>query len=139
MAITQAMTTSFKSDILKGDQDLLVDTLKIALYTSNATIDASTTAYTTSYEITGTGYTAGGKTLTGATVNTSGTTAYVSFTNVSWTGASFTARGALIYNSSQANKSVAVLDFGADKTVTASTFTIQFPNNDATSAVIRIA
>lgn len=138
MAITQCMTTSFKVDILKGDQDLLVDTLKIALYTSAANLDATTIAYTTSGEVSGTGYTAGGNTLTGATVSSSGTTAFVSFANTAWTSASFTARGALIYNSSQSNKSVAILDFGADKTTT-STFTIQFPTADAANAIIRIA
>ena len=138
MAITQCMTTSFKVDILKGDQDVLVDTLKIALYTSAANLDATTVAYTTSGEVVGAGYTAGGQTLTGATVSSGGTTAFVSFTNVSWPAASFTARGALIYNSSQSNKSVAVLDFGADKTTNA-TFTIQFPTADAANAIIRIA
>lgn len=138
MAITQCMTTSFKVDILKGDQDLLVDTLKIALYTSAANLDATTTAYTTSEEVSGAGYTAGGNVLTGTTVSSSGTTAFVSFANTAWTSASFTARGALIYNSSQSNKSVAVLDFGADKTTT-STFTIQFPTADAANAIIRIA
>jgi hypothetical protein len=139
MTISQAMTTSFKVDILSGDQDLLVDTLKIALYTSSATIDASTTAYTTSEEIVGTGYVAGGNTLAGAVINSSGTTAFVSFDDSVWSSATFTARGALIYNSSKSNKTVAVLDFGSDKTVTASTFTIQFPTNNSSSAIIRIA
>lgn len=139
MTISQAMTTSFKVDILSGDQDLLVNTLKIALYTDSATLDASTTVYTTSQEVVGTGYTAGGNTLTGAVINSSGTTAFVSFTDSVWSTATFTARGALIYNSSQSNKSIAVLDFGSDKTVTASTFTIQFPTNNSSSAIIRIA
>lgn len=139
MAITQCMTTSFKVDILKGDQDLLVDTLKIALYTSAANLDATTTAYTTTGEVSGAGYTAGGNVLTGTTVSSSGTTAFVSFTNSSWASATFTARGALIYNSSQSNKSIAVLDFGTDQAVSAGTFTIQFPTANATSAIIRIA
>lgn len=139
MAITQCMTTSFKVDILKGDQDLLVDTLKIALYTSAANLDATTTAYTTTGEVSGAGYTAGGNVLTGTTVSSSGTTAFVSFTNSSWASATFTARGALIYNSSQSNKSIAVLDFGTDQAVSSGTFTIQFPTANATSAIIRIA
>lgn len=139
MAITQCMTTSFKVDILKGDQDLLVDTLKIALYTSAANLDATTTAYTTSGEVSGAGYTAGGNVLTGTTVSSSGTTAFVSFTDSSWGSATFTARGALIYNSSQSNKSIAVLDFGTDQAVSSGTFTIQFPTANATSAIIRIA
>lgn len=139
MAITQCMTTSFKVDILQGDQDLLVDTLKIALYTSAANLDATTTAYTTSGEVSGAGYTAGGNVLTGTTVSSSGTTAFVSFTNSSWASATFTARGALIYNSSQSNKSIAVLDFGTDQAVSSGTFTIQFPTANATSAIIRIA
>jgi hypothetical protein len=133
------MTTSFKVDILNGDQDLLVDTLKIALYTSAANLDATTTAYTTSGEVSGAGYTAGGNVLTGTTVSSSGTTAFVSFTNSSWGSATFTARGALIYNSSQSNKSIAVLDFGTDQAVSSGTFTIQFPTANATSAIIRIA
>lgn len=139
MAISQAMTTSFKIDLLSGDQDLLVDTLKIALYTSSATLDASTTAYTASNEVVGTGYTAGGNVLTGANVTSSGTTAYVSFANSTWASSSFIARGALIYNSSKSNKSIAVLDFGGDKTAASGTFTIQFPADTATSAIIRIA
>jgi hypothetical protein len=139
MAITQCMTTSFKVDILKGDQDLLVDTLNIALYTSAANLDATTTAYTTSGEVSGAGYTAGGNVLTGTTVSSSGTTAFVSFTNSAWASATFTARGALIYNSSQSNKSIAVLDFGTDQAVSSGTFTIQFPTANATSAIIRIA
>lgn len=141
MAITQCMTTSFKVDILSGDQDLLVDTLKIALYTSSANLDSTTGAYTTSGEVSssGTNYTSGGNTLTGATVSSSGTVAFVSFTDTSWPSATFTARGALIYNSSKSNKSIAVLDFGVDKAVSSGTFTIQFPTANSTSAIIRIA
>jgi len=139
MAITQCMTTSFKVDILSAGQNLLSDTLKLALYTSNANLDATTTAYTTTNEVVGTGYTAGGVTLTDATISSSGTTAFVSFSNASWSGAAFTARGALIYNSSKSNQSVAVLDFGADKSPTSGTFTVQFPVANATNAVLRIA
>lgn len=149
MAITQAMATSFKVEILDGIHNFgtgvvrastAADTFKIALYTSAATLDASTTAYTTSGEVVGTGYSAGGNTLTVSVVPTSsGTTAYLSFSNTSWTTASITARGAMIYNSTQSNKCVAVLDFGSDKTSTAGTFTIVFPTADASSAIIRIA
>ena len=135
--IVQTQTTSFKAELYKAIHDLTTDTLKIALYTGNASLDASTTAYTTSNEVVGTGYTAGGVTITGVTVNSSGYTAYVSFNNPSWTSATFTARAGLIYNSSKANRSVAVLDFGADKTVTNYTFTINLPTNTATSALIR--
>jgi VCBS repeat-containing protein len=101
-------------------------------------LGAATTAYTTTGETSGAGYTAGGNTLTGVTVLTSGTTAYVDFANPVWTSASFTARGALIYNASKSNKAIAVLDFGSDKTTT-TTFTVQMPANTASSALIRIA
>lgn len=134
--ITQTVTTSFKSEMLQAGQNLLTDTLKIALYTSLATLNADTTAYTTTGEITGTGYSAGGKVLTGVTLGSSNGVVYVNFANVVWTPASFTARGALIYNSTQSNKSVAVLDFGADKTAT-NTFTVQMPANTYTSALLR--
>lgn len=149
MAITQSMATSFKVEILDGIHNFGVgvirastaaDTFKIALYTSSATLSAATTAYTTSNEVVGTGYTAGGNTLVVSTVPvSSGTTAYLSFSNTSWSTASITARGAMIYNSTQSNKCVAVLDFGSDKTSTAGTFTIVFPTADATDAIIRIA
>jgi len=139
MAITQAMCSSFKQQILLGEHDLDTDTIKLALYTSAATLSAATTAYSTSDEVVGTGYTAGGNTLTGASVSLSGTTAYVDFSDTTWTTATITARGALIYNSSKSNKAIAVLDFGADKTSTAGSFTVQFPTNDASSAIIRIA
>jgi len=137
MAITQAMCTSFKEDLFQGEQDLDTDTIKIALYTSSATLDSTTTAYTTTEEITGTGYTAGGVTLTGATIGTSGTTAYVDFDDPEWTSASFTTAGALIYNSTQSNQAIAVLSFGGDFTVTSGTFRIVFPAAGAT-AIIRI-
>lgn len=139
MAITQAMCSSFKQQILLGEHDIDTDVIKIALYTSSATLSAATTAYSTSDEVVGTGYTAGGNTLTGATVSLSGTTAYVDFSDTTWTTATITARGALIYNSSKSDKAIAVLDFGADKTSTAGSFTVQFPTNDASSAIIRIA
>ena len=140
MAITQAMCTSFKVDLLDGEHDFGADTFKIALYTSSATLDATTTAYSATNETSGTGYSAGGNTLTVSTTPTSsGTTAYISFSNTTWSTASITARGALIYNSTNANKAVAVLDFGSDKTSTAGDFTIQFPAADASNAIIRIA
>jgi hypothetical protein len=139
MAITQGMCSSFKQQILLAEHDMDTDVFKIALYTSAANLDASTTVYTTSDEVTGTGYTAGGNTLTGATVTLTGTTAFVDFSDTSWSTATITARGALIYNSSKSDKAVAVLDFGSDKTSTGGTFTIQFPVNDATNAIIRIA
>jgi hypothetical protein len=140
MAITQAMCTSFKSEALQGVHDFTTDTFKIALYTSSATLSAATTAYSATNEVSGTGYTAGGETLTvtGGAVSTSGTTAYVDFSDVTWSTATITARGALIYNSSQANKAVAVLDFGSDKTSTAGDFVITMPTADASNAIIRI-
>lgn len=136
MAISQTICSSFKQQMLLGVHDLETDTLKIALYTSLATLGADTTVYISANEISGTGYTAGGEVLTGATVQLSGTTAYVDFANPTWDPAAFTTRGALIYNASKGNKAVAVLDFGADKTAT-STFTVQMPANTATSALIR--
>jgi hypothetical protein len=149
MAISQSLATSFKVQLLTATHNFgtapirattAADTFKIALYTSSATLDATTTAYTTSGEVVGTGYTAGGNTLTISVVPTSsGTTAYLSFSNTSWTTATITARGALIYNSTQSNAAVAILDFGSDKTSTAGTFTIVFPTADATDAIIRIA
>ena len=138
MAITQAMCTSFKEDLFNKIQDLEADTIKIALYTSSATLGAATTAYSATNEISGTGYTAGGVTLTSATVATSGTTAYVDFDNPEWTTATFTARGALIYNDTTVgDNSVAVLDFGGDFTVSSGTFRVVFPAPGAT-AIIRI-
>lgn len=139
MPITQAMCSSFKQQILLGEHDMDTDVFKIALYTASANLDASTTVYSTSNEVVGAGYTAGGNTLSGATVSLTGTTAFVDFSDTSWTTATITARGALIYNSSKSNKAVAVLDFGSDKTSTSGTFTVQFPTNDASSAIVRIA
>lgn len=136
MSIVQTQTTSFKAELYQGVHNLLTDTLKIALYTANASLNADTTVYSTSNEVAATGtYTAGGAQLTGVTINTSGYIAYVNFSNVSWTGA-ITARCALIYNASKSNKSVAVLDFGADKTST-TTFLITMPQNTSTTALIR--
>lgn len=153
MAITQAMPTSFKSEILQGyhqfTQPTLTsrtsltaptnDTFKIALYTSSATMSASTTAYSATNEVSGTGYTATGNTLNTVALATSGTTAYLDWADTTWTTATITARGALIYNSTQGNRAVAVLDFGADKTSTAGDFTVVFPTADASNAIIRIA
>ena len=138
MAITQAFCTSAKAEFLGGILDLDTDVIKIALYTSAATLSAATTVYSTSNEVVGTGYVAGGNTLAGATISTSGTTAFVDFADTVWSTATITARGALIYDSSKANRAVAVLDFGADKTSTSGDFTIQFPANDASNAIIRI-
>lgn len=145
------MCTSFKLQLMSGVHAIsasasspvrAADTFKIALYTSSATLDASTTAYSATNETTnttGSAYVAGGNTLASGTTSSSGTTAFADFADSSWTTASFTARGALIYNSTQADKSVVVLDFGADKTASAGTFTIIFPTNDASNAIIRIA
>jgi len=133
--IVQTQTTSFKAEVYQAVHDLLTDTIKIALYTSNANLDADTTVYSTSEEVVASGYTAGGEVMTGVALNTSGYTVYVNWANVSWS-TSVTARCALIYNASQGNKSIAVLDFGSDKTST-TTFTITMPANTATSALIR--
>ena len=142
MAITQAMCTSFKVELLTGTHNFTNssgDTFKLALYTSSASLDASTTAYTTSNEASGTGYSAGGGTLTNVTPTSSGTTAFTDFSDLTFSSATITARGCLIYNSSDSNKAVAVLDFGGDKTSTNGDFTIQFPTADASNAIIRIA
>lgn len=139
MAITQAMCTSFKTELLGGVHDIDTDTIKIALFTSSATLGAVTTAYSTTNEVVGTGYTAGGNTLTNATISSDGTTAIVDFDNTTWLSSTITARGALIYNSAKANRAIAVLDFGSDKTSTDGDFTIQFPVADASNAILRIA
>ena len=148
MAIQQTATTSFKVELAQGIHNFgptSPDTLKVALYTAAANIGPTTTVYTTSGEVVGTGYTAGGNTLAISVTPTSGNnssgtpTSYWSFNNTSWAGASFTARGALIYNSTEGNKSVAVLDFGSDKTVNNDTFQIIFPTPDANSAIVRIS
>ena len=138
MAILQAIATSFKAEILQGIHDS-ADTYKIALYTSAATLGASTTAYTATNEISGKGYTAGGQVLSGFSVTTSGTTAILDFTtDPSWANATITARGALIYNSSKTNKAVYVLDFGSDISSTNGAFTVTFPTPDATNGLIRL-
>ena len=142
MAISQAMCTSFKLALLDGEMDFSSDTsqtFKIALYTSAATLGATTTVYSVTNEVSGTGYTAGGNTLTVVTPTTSGTTAYLDFADTTWATATITARGALIYQSGGTNPAVAVIDFGADKTSTAGDFTIQFPTANASDAIIRIA
>ena len=142
MAISQAMCTSFKKELLEGVhnfKDSGGDTFKIALYTSSASLGAATTAYSTTNEISGTGYTAGGNTLTRVDPSSSGTTGFTDFANTTWSSATITARGALIYNDTDSDKAVAVLDFGADKTSTSGDFTIQFPAADASNAIIRIA
>ena len=133
--IVQTQTTSFKAEVYQAVHNLLTDTIKIALYTADANLDADTTVYSTLNEVVASGYTAGGEIMTGVTLNTSGYTVYVNFANVSWS-TSVTARCALIYNYSKSNKSIAVLDFGSDKTSTG-TFTITMPANTATSALIR--
>ena len=140
--IQQGLTNSFKQDMLQAGQDIITDTLYMALYTAFSDIGQATTAYTTDNEITGTGYTAGGVQVTGATLSTQTTgpnagTVYVNFDNVSWPGANFVARGALIYNTSKSNKSVAVLDFGSDKTFSSTSNTVTMPANTATTALIR--
>ena len=150
MAISQTLATSFKVEILDGIHNFGVgvirastaaDTFKIALYSTLATLDSTTTVYTTLNEVTGTGYTAGGNTLVISQVPTSTsteTTAWLNFDNSSWTTASFSADGALIYNSTQGNKAVAVLNFGGTKTATAQTFTVTFPASTSDAAIIRI-
>lgn len=157
MAITQSMTTSFKAEVLLGVHDFRAsggDTFKLALYTASASLDANTAAYTTSDEVVGTGYTAGGGTLvnigvTTATDTTSSGTGYATFSNLAFPSATFTARGALIYNTTPSafdnagapltNPSVIVMDFGSDKTVTAGTFTVTFPSPSSTTTIIRIS
>ena len=136
--MTSALCTSWKNEIMQGIH-LAADVYKIALYTSAATWDATTTAYAATNEISGTGYTAGGLILSGFTTGQSGTTAWIDWaTDPSWSSATITARGAMIYNSSRSNKAVAILDFGADKTSTNGTFTVLLPTADASNAIIRL-
>ena len=143
MAITQALCTSFKVEILRAIHDFTAstgDVFKLALYTSSASLDAATTAYTSSNEVGNSGtYAAGGGSLTNVTPTSTGTTAFLDFADISFTSATITARGALIYNSSKSNRAVAVLDFGSDKISTTGTFTVQFPAADASNAIVRIA
>jgi hypothetical protein len=140
MAITQAMATSFKVQLLNGQQNFSADTFKLALYTSSATLNENTTAYTSSNEVPSTGnYSAGGNTLTvSVTPTNSGNVAYISFSNTSWLNATITANGALIYNSNLSNAAVCVLAFGGDKTSTNGTFAVNFPTADASNAIIRL-
>jgi hypothetical protein len=135
MSIVQTQTTSFKTELYQAIHDLSTDTIKVALYTGNASLDASTTVYSSDNEVVASGYTAGGQVMTGVSISSSGYTAYANWNNVVWTAA-LTARCALIYNASKGNKSVAVLDFGSDKTST-TTFTITMPANTSTAALIR--
>ncbi len=140
---TSGVCTSFKQELLVGEHNFTngADAFKIALYTNSSTISVASTAYTATGETTndaGTAYSAGGNTLVNVTPTTSGTTAYCDFSDTSWSTASFTARGALIYNSSDSNKAVCVLNFGGDKTSSAGTFTIQFPADDASNAILRL-
>jgi hypothetical protein len=135
MSIVQTQTTSFKKELYQAIHDLSTDTIKIALYTASADLNADTTVYSSTNEVSGTGYTAGGQVMTGVAISSSGYTAYANWANVVWTAA-LTARCALIYNASKGNKSVAVLDFGSDKTST-TTFTITMPANTSTTALIR--
>ena len=142
MAISTAMCTSFKQEILVGTHNFTAtsgNTFKLALYTSSASLGASTTAYTTSNEVSGTGYTATGAALTSVTPTTSGTTAFCDFSDLTFSSSTITANGALIYNDTQSDKAVCTLAFGGDKTSTAGDFTIQFPTADASNAIIRIA
>lgn len=142
MAISQAMCTSFKQELLVGTHNFTAssgNTFKLALYTSDASLGAGTTAYTSSNEASGTNYTATGAALTSVTPTTSGTTAFCDFSDLTFSNVTITARGALIYNDTQSDKAVCVLDFGGDKTATAGDFTITFPTADASSAIIRIA
>lgn len=142
MAITQAVCTSFKQELLVGTHNFTAssgNTFKLALYTSSATLGASTTAYVTTGQSSGTNYTAGGANLTSITPVATGTTAVCDFNDLTFGTATVTARGALIYNSSASNKSAVVLDFGADKTSTAGNFTVVFPSPTATGAIIRLA
>jgi hypothetical protein len=138
MAITSAVCNSFKQELLGGIHDLDTDVIKLALYTSAATLGASTTAYTTSNEVVGAGYTAGGNTLSGAIISLDGSVAIVDFSDTTWGSATITARGALIYNSSKSNRAIAAIDFGGDKISTSGDFTVVFPAATGTNAIVRI-
>ena len=143
MAITQAMCTSFKKELLEGKHNFMLsggDTFKIALYTSSASLAASTTAYTTSNEVSGTNYSAKGNTLTNVDPSSSGTTALTDFADTTWSSSTITARGAMIFNEdTSGDTSVLILSFGADKSSSSGDFTITFPTADASDAIIRIA
>ena len=135
--IVQTITTSFLVDMFKGIQDLTTDTVKMALYTADANLDANTTVYASTSEVTSANYTAGGRVCLNVTVQNYNGTVFVSFDNVSWTNVSFTCRGALIYNATQGNKSIAILNFGSDKTA-GPNFTVTLPPNTANDALIRV-
>ena len=137
--ISQTITNQFKSDILQGIQNLLTDSLYLALYTGNATLNANTTTYSSANEVSSTNYTAGGQIVTGVTINTDtqNNVVYVSFNNVTWTNVSFVCRGALLYNSSKGNNSIAVLNWGSDKNA-GPNFVVQLPVNSSSSALIRL-
>jgi hypothetical protein len=141
MAISQAVANSFKAELMKGTHNLDAagNTLKIALYMSSATLNGTTTAYTATNEAAGDGYVAGGNTLAGQVVTQSTSISYVDFTDSAWAASSITARGAMIYNSTAANRAIIILDFGSDKTSAISTFTVLFPSADTTNAIIRIS
>jgi hypothetical protein len=147
MAITTAMCSSFKEELLKGQHDFDASgghTYKMALYTSSASLDATTTDYSSTNEVVGTGYSAGGQTITSNGVSLSGTTAFIDFADVTWPSATITARGAIIYNTTldggtDTTNAVCVLDFGGDKTSTNGDFVVQFPTADASNAIVRIA
>ena len=146
MAISQSITTSFKVELLGGQHDFraAADAMKVALFTSSASLDSTTTDYTTTAEVVGTGYTAGGAALTQVTPTSSSTTAFTDFANVTWGTSTITARGAMIYNTETdggtgTTEAILILDFGADKTSTAGDFTIAFPTADASNAILRIA
>lgn len=136
--ITAGLTNSFKEQLLLGQHDLEADVLKIALYTADAVLGPDTTAYTTTEEISGGGYVAGGEVLLNVTVNLGNNVAYASFDNPSWPASSFTTRGALIYNYTKSNKSIAVLNFGSNQTTLNQAFQIQLPTNNPETALIRI-
>ena len=142
MAISSAIPTSFKQELLVGTHNFTAtsgNSFKLALYTSSATLGATTTAFTTTGQASGTNYTSGGATLTSVTPTTSGTTALCDFADLVFGTATVTARGAMIYNDTQSDKAVAVIDFGGDKTSTAGNFTSVFPAANATAAIIRLA
>ena len=141
MAISSAIATSFKQEILVEGHNLTngADSIKLALYTSSATLGAGTTAYVTTGQSSGTNYSAGGSALTHVTPTTSGTTAIVDFADLTFSNVTVTARGCLLYNSTNSNKAIASIDFGGDKTSTAGDFTVVFPAANATAAIIRLA
>ena len=142
MAITQSMATSFKKELLEGKHNFLAsggNSFKLALYTSSATMGAATTAFTTTNQASGTNYTSGGNALTNINPASSGTTAFTDFADLTFGTCTITARGCMIYNDTNADRNVAVFDFGGDKTSTAGSFTITFPTADASNAIIRIA